>query len=253
MFNVPVVILAMIAAISLVHAFLVLVLTDSQTNEFLRLFAFFPSRYNFDVLAAQPWTRGWGAAVWTFVTYAFIHGDLNHLFFNALWLLAFGTPVARRFGAPRFIAFCLVTAAAGAAVHLATHIGERLPMVGASAAISGAMAAAMRFAFQRGGPLGALRAGDKEAYLVPAAPLAQMLRDLRVLAFLAVWFGVNLLFGLGGIAMPGIEQAIAWQAHVGGFVAGLLLFALFDPVRHSGASGGDTQSGEPIIPDPTVH
>ena len=48
--------------------------------------------------------------------------------------------------------------------------------------------------------------------LVPAAPLLESLRDRRVLAFLVVWFGVNLLFGLGSIGMPGVEQAIAWIA-----------------------------------------
>ncbi len=42
---------------------------------------------------------GFGAQIWTFFTYALIHADLMHLGFNALWLLAFGSPVARRFGA----------------------------------------------------------------------------------------------------------------------------------------------------------
>jgi len=45
------------------------------------------------------------------------------------------------------------------------------------------------------------------------------LQDPRVLAFLLVLFGVNLLFGLGSISMAGVEQAIAWQAHIGGFLA----------------------------------
>jgi membrane associated rhomboid family serine protease len=137
--------------------------------------------------------------------------------------------VAQRFGPLRFGAFMAATAAAGAAVHLATHYGELLPMVGASAAISGAMAAAMRFAFQRGGPLGMWR--DREAACrVPAAPLAASLRDPRVLAFLLVWFGVNILFGVFSIGTGGVDQSIAWQAHIGGFVMGLVAFAAFDPV-----------------------
>jgi membrane associated rhomboid family serine protease len=132
-------------------------------------------------------------------------------------------------------------------------------MIGASAAISGAMAAAMRFAFQRGGPLGTLGGGDEDSYRVPAAPLARMLRDPRVLIFLVVWFGINLLFGLGTVSLPGMEQAVAWQAHVGGFLAGLLLFALFDPVRHSDASGSGEQTvvdpahNDPTNSSPTIH
>jgi hypothetical protein len=102
--------------------------------------------------------------------------------------LAFCSPVARRFGPWRFLAFMVATAAAGAAAHLVTHYGELLPMVGASASISGAMAAAMRFAFQRGGPIGLWRDND-DAYRVPALSLLGSLRDPRVLAFLVVWFG----------------------------------------------------------------
>jgi membrane associated rhomboid family serine protease len=52
-----------------------------------------------------------------------------------------------------------------------------------------------------------------------------------VLAFLAVWFGLNLLFGLGAVSITGEDQPVAWQAHVGGFVAGLVLFSFFDPVN----------------------
>jgi membrane associated rhomboid family serine protease len=237
-FNVPLVILVLLAVLGLLHAYLVLALTAEQTTEFLLLFAFIPARYDATVMPDIVWPGGWAADAWTFVTYALIHGDLSHLIFNSVWLLAFGSPVARRFGTLRFLAFMAVTAAAGAAVHLATHFGELLPMVGASAAISGAMAAATRFAFQRGGPI-ALWRNSEEAYRVPAAPLLASLRDRRVLAFLVVWFGVNLLFGLGSIGMPGVEQAIAWQAHIGGFVAGLVGFAAFDPIPIASDAGGN--------------
>jgi membrane associated rhomboid family serine protease len=211
-------------------------LTAEQTTEFLLLFAFIPARYDFSVLSDVAWPGGWAADIWTFVTYALIHADLSHLIFNAVWLLAFGSPVARRFGSLRFTAFMAVTAAAGAAVHLVTHFGELLPMVGASAAISGSMAAAARFAFQRGGPLEMWR-DRAEACRVPAAPLSVSLRDPRVIAFLLVWFGVNILFGVFSMGMPGVEQAIAWQAHIGGFLAGLLAFAAFDPVPAAVDSG----------------
>ena len=47
---------------------------------------------------------------------------------------------------------------------------------------------------------------------------------------LVVWFGLNLLFGLGSLSFGGAEQSVAWEAHIGGFLAGLLLFSWFDPV-----------------------
>ena len=166
-----------------------------------------------------------------------------HLGFNAVWLLAFGTPVARRFGAVRFLLFFAVTAAGGALAHLVVYSGERVPMVGASAAISEFMAAAIRFAFQRGGPLRLTGNNENDAYLVPALPLLAVLRNPRVLIFLGVWFGLNILFGIGSIGLDGSEQAVAWQAHIGGFLAGLIGFAAFDPIRPArlGDSGGPDQ------------
>ena len=225
--NVPPVMVVTLAALVLVHAARSF-LSRTADVEFLLLFAFIPARYDASVLAGAAWPGGFAADVWTFVTYALIHGDLMHLGFNAVWLLAFGTPLARRFGPVRFFAFCAVTAAGGALAHLITHFGQMVPMVGASATISGAMAAAMRFVFQRGGPL--RFGGHDDAYRVPALPLGEALRDRRVLIFLAVWFGLNFLFGMGSLSITGGEQSVAWQAHVGGFVAGLVLFGLFDPV-----------------------
>jgi membrane associated rhomboid family serine protease len=92
------------------------------------------------------------------------------------------------------------------------------------------MAAAMRFVFQPGGPL-RQRWGQGGDDNVPALPLTRALRDPRILAFLVVWLGVNLLFGLGGSSLIGENQSVAWEAHVGGFFAGLLLFDLFDRRR----------------------
>jgi membrane associated rhomboid family serine protease len=250
MLNVPAVVVVLLAVLALIHAGTVLLLTAQQTTEFLLLFAFIPARYDASVMPDVVWPGGWAADVWTFVTYALIHGDIGHLVLNGVWLLAFCSPVARRFGTLRFLAFMVVTAAAGAATHLVTHFGELLPMVGASAAISGAMAAAMRFAFQRGGPLGMLRDSDA-AYRVPALSLSASLRDIRVLAFLFVWFGANLLFGVGSLGLSMSEQPIAWQAHIGGFLAGLVGFAMFDPVPQSAPVDGGSGSGPD--PSPTVH
>jgi membrane associated rhomboid family serine protease len=105
-------------------------------------------------------------------------------------------------------------------------------MIGASAGISGMMGAATRFVFQPGGSLDLWRRHRENADRVPAAPLSVALRNPRVLTFLGVWFGLNLLFGLGSVSsLVGQDQSIAWEAHVGGFLAGLLLFSAFDPVQ----------------------
>ena len=229
LFNIPPVVIAVLALLAVIHAVRLWLLTDDQNVEFLLSFAFIPARYDSSVVLGGALPGGFGAEIWTFVSYSLIHADWTHVGVNAIWLLPFGSAVARRFGAPRFIAFFAVTAAAGAGLHLVTHAGEPFPMIGASAAISGTMAAAMRFAFQRGGPLGFLRDNDEQAYRVPAIPLVGVLSDARVLIFLGVWLAINVLFGLGSLPITGSDQTIAWQAHIGGFLAGLLLFSWFDP------------------------
>lgn len=231
LFNIPPIVVAVLALLVLVHAVRVFLFSEQQDIEFLLLFAFIPARYDSSVILGGALPGG-AADVWTFVTYALLHADWTHLGVNSVWLLPFGSAVARRFGPLRFLAFLAVTAAAGAALHLATHAGEEYPMIGASAAISGTMAAAMRFAFQRGGPLGLLRDTEERTYRVPAIPLRNVLRDPRVLLFLIVWFGINLLFGLGSLPIAGGEHTVAWQAHIGGFLSGLLLFSWFDPKPH---------------------
>src|SRR5262249_54241589 len=113
-FNVPRVITATLALLIAVHAVRELALSDDGNIEFLLLFAFIPVRYDPSLLTAGAMPGGFGAQVWTFVTYALIHGEgLFHISFNGVWLLAFGSPIARRFGTPRFMAFFIATAAAG--------------------------------------------------------------------------------------------------------------------------------------------
>ena len=111
------------------------------------------------------------------------------------------------------------------------HPSEQELVIGASGAVSGMMAATARFAFSPGGPLGGGRTAA--AFQVPAEPLLVVLRNGRAVAFILVWFVVNLVFGLGGSLVPGASGPIAWEAHIGGFLAGLLCFPLLDPVgRH---------------------
>jgi membrane associated rhomboid family serine protease len=97
------------------------------------------------------------------------------------------------------------------------------PMIGASASVSGTMAAAIRFAFVKGSFLSFSRGDADAAARVPALSLMRALRNPRVLGFLAVWFGVNIVFGIGSIAIGADGASVAWQAHIGGFFAGLLL------------------------------
>ena len=232
----PAALTAYVALLAVIH--LRVLLPPDIENWTIDVFGFIPKRYDSTLLQIH-FPGGTGAKVWTFVTYSLLHANLSHLGFNVLWLLPFGSALARRFGAVRFFIFMAVTAAAGALAHLVTHEHAIAPMIGASASVSGTMAAALRFAFVQGSFL-SFRRGDAEAAAkVPALSLLASLRNTRVLGFLAVWFGVNIIFGMGSIAIGADGQSVAWQAHIGGFLAGLLLFSLFDPVPRSTSHAAD--------------
>ena len=123
--------------------------------------------------------------------------------------------VARRYHAVVFFIFFLVCGVAGAAAHLAFNWGSPLAVIGASGAISGLMGAGFRMM----GPPQLRRGGE-------AQPLAPILSP-RILLWSAVWVGVNILAGVTGLG-TGVQVAlIAWQAHLGGYFAGLLLAGPF--------------------------
>ncbi len=205
-FNIPGIVLLLIAACVVIHGVRVYVLSIDQDIDVLLRAAFIPVRYSgvFDIDVY---------AFTTPFTYAFLHGDIAHLLINMVWLAAFGSPLANRLGTLRFVVFWVVTSLAAAALHWALHPLDQAPLIGASGAISGMMGAAARFAFQME------RRDGRAAFSGPALPIGVVVRSRSVMTFLAVWMVVNLVTGLLGVG-PGSDATIAWEAHIGGFVAG---------------------------------
>jgi membrane associated rhomboid family serine protease len=224
-FNVAPSVIALAAVLLIVHVVREFVLPPDADEWVLVAFSFIPFRETTD-LALTGVPGGDGARYWSFLTYAFLHGDWTHVLVNVLWLVAFGSPLAWRFGTVRFLIFSAVGAVAGALAHLALYPTDMGPLVGASAAISAHMAGVSRFAFTMGGPMFGQRGAA--AYRSPAPALRETLRNPRVLAFVGVWFAVNLVFGLTSAGSGLVNGAVAWEAHIGGFLAGLLLFSFFD-------------------------
>ncbi len=235
--NAPRVVLALIAVFVLVHV----VRTWASPATDLRIlltFGFIPARHAVQELPGfGPWPGGEWAEAWTYVTYAFLHGDWMHLLINAFWMLAFGSVVARRLGWLRFLGLSLAATVGGALAHLYAHWGEMAPMIGASAAISGQMAGAVRFIFARPGDL--FQASRLDPRYLRAQSLLQVLKNPRAMLFLGVWIGLNLIIGAGSIRIGmGEGSPVAWEAHLGGFFAGLLLFGLFDRRSEVGRDRG---------------
>jgi membrane associated rhomboid family serine protease len=249
-FNLPGVVTALIAVLFAIQV-LVELFPQSIGAALMVYFSFIPARLSFllapnsvlqalaevdidgDELAAFLNTTRF--SWWTPLTYAFLHANWTHLGVNSLTLAAFGAPVAKRLGSARFLVFFAVTAIAGALAHLAAHPFDLGPVVGASAAISGAMGAIVRFAFGHGEALGEPINDPSEAQAESRGflSLARLFSNQRATLFMLTWLGANLLFGLVPQA-PGGVGVIAWEAHIGGFLAGLLLFGWFDPARRAG-------------------
>jgi membrane associated rhomboid family serine protease len=206
------------AAVQLIRG----LLPDEVDLTLLLALAFIPARYSG---AAAELPGGYLTCVTSFFTYMVVHAGWVHLVVNVLWMLAFGSAVARRVGDRKFVVFSVMCGVAGAVTHLVCHFGEMAPVVGASAAISGQMAGALRFVFTAQSPP-ARRASDLLS--APLMPLGETVRDPRILLFLALWVAINAYFGLSAVRIAGQEGGIAWEAHIGGFLFGLLTFGFFD-------------------------
>jgi len=227
--RVPAVIVGLILVLIAAHVARVMSPTLLQ-NAIIYNYAFIPTRYSHAFLVAHnvaPQTF-WERAI-PFVSYIFLHGSYTHLFVNCVWLVPFGAIVARRLGSITFILFFLVCGAAGAGAYLAANWGDPNPAIGASGAISGVMAMAFRI-------VALIEAPDLQTYAATVSgdirlhrPLAPILSS-RILVWSVVWLLINLVVGVTGIgAAPGSgPQIIAWQAHMGGYIAGLLLAGPFD-------------------------
>lgn len=204
----PASVLLLIGALVLAHIARA-VLPAQLSDDILYQYAFIPARYT-------AGTDGLFALTIPFVSHMFLHANFTHLAVNCLWLLAFGPVVARRFGASLFLMFFILCGVAGAAAYLALNWDSPAGVIGASGAISGIMAAGIRLFPWPG----------VQAPQVPAPILSS-----QILLFSGVWLVTNLIFGITGFGAGGNIQLIAWQAHLGGFVAGLLLTGVFDRLR----------------------
>lgn len=217
MFNIPGVVLAMIVLMAAIQALTSYWLDAAGQHWLIIEFAFIPDRYAYAV--DGPW-------FWSPVTYSLMHGGWAHLGLNSFWLAAFGGLVARRIGVTRFLVFWLLAAIASSMLYLAMHWADGSVMVGASGVVSALMAAAARFAFSRGG------FNRQNAHLSRRLSIVESLTNRTVIAFLVVWFGINMLAATG-FSFGTTDAAIAWEAHVGGFLFGFLTFSLFDPIRRA--------------------
>ncbi len=230
--NVPGIVQLSVLVLVLVHI-LVYWISPSIQAYAIYGYSFIPARFSNTINVPQlP-----GSAYWSALTYSLLHGNATHLLFNSLWLLVFGTPVARRLPGWKFLVIAAAGSVGGALTTLALHWNEIVILIGASAAVSALMAAAVPIMFGNGSLLRRLGT-EKRAREATILPLRELVENRSALAFMAMFLGVTLLTGatqfVSSSALIG-ENSIAWEAHIGGFIFGLATFYLLDkgPVSDS--------------------
>ncbi len=189
-----------------------LALPPDSTQQFIYLFGLVPARFTHPDWAARV---GFPHTYWPFFSTMFLHGGWLHIIGNMWVLWIFGDNVEDRMGPVRFLIFYLLCGLAAGGVHVLTNPGSRVPAVGASGAIAGVMAAYFVL-FPR-------------ARIVAMFPILFYPVFFQVPAFLylGLWFLTQFFSGTLAIASHREVSGIAWWAHVGGFGAGILTFALF--------------------------
>ncbi|PIT70984.1 rhomboid family intramembrane serine protease [Bartonella tribocorum] len=181
----------------------------------LELFSFTPELFKADPVSF----------FYTMVSYSFMHGSFKHVALNMVWLLVFGSPLVRQFGVVRFLIFWVLTAAISVLTYFTFHQESIISLVGASGAVSGMMGAIARYGFPSGS-LGINAQNEK-----PFGPLLSIKKALcskSVLIYISVWLAADFIIGISSVFFEENGISIAWEAHIGGFVAGVLFVGFFD-------------------------
>lgn len=195
----------LVAACIIIHIVLVL-LPISLAYEIIWRFSFVSARYT----VAGAWQFDPFATVIAPVTHLFLHGGFVHLGLNMAMLLAFGTPVERRMSAGAFSVFYVLCGLAGALLWAVFHPDTISPLIGASGAISGMVGAVGNISL-RGRPGNGMPFRNRSTALI----------------FVVLWLVFNFVFGVIGLALFGMQGDVAWESHLGGFIAGFALIDIF--------------------------
>jgi membrane associated rhomboid family serine protease len=206
-----------------IQALMSWVLSGDLQDEVLGWLGFIPARL---IIPGQI-PGGALPLLWTPFTYGFVHGGWEHVLGNVVWLVIFGTPVARRYGVVPTLVIFFVSSAIGAVAFAITELNVIAYLVGASGGIAGLTGAAMRFIFQ---PV-LVRQDPETGAVIPLgrkmATIPELLRSPAARNFSILWVVLNCLVPLAPMVI-GQDVGIAWQAHLGGFFTGLMLVPFFE-------------------------
>ncbi len=186
-------------------------------NEFIFTYGLVPARYSIPQISAHFTTA---QQVIAFLTFMFLHGGFFHLLGNMWFLYIFGDNVEDRLGHFRYLAFYLLCGLASGISHLFLNWTSQIPTIGASGAIAGVM--------------GAYFILYPRAKVLTLIPIFFFIQFVEIPAF--VFLGFWIFFQFLSAAFSAQTGGIAWWAHIGGFVFGMIFLKLFQllPGMHTG-------------------
>ena len=191
-------------------------LSPSAAEAFIRTYGLVPAKISL-ALAGHRYTLA--QALIPFFTCMFLHGGWMHIIGNMWFLWIFGANVEDRMGPVPYLIFYLVCGIGSSVAQTSFSWGSTLPSIGASGAISGV--------------LGAYIIYFPASQILTLIPLFIIWFTARIpaLVFIGLWFVVQFLSGLGSLKNPRAANlgGVAWWAHVGGFLLGMLLARLIKP------------------------
>jgi membrane associated rhomboid family serine protease len=191
-----------IIAINVLAFFYEVSLDPFSRNHFIAIYGATPARFHFETL----------------ITSMFLHGGWMHLIGNMWFLWIYGDNVEDILGHAKYVVFYLLCGIAAGLTHYYFNADSRLPSIGASGAIAGVM--------------GAYLVKFPRSTIITLVPVFVFLTTFEIPAvvILLYWFVLQLFSGVGSIGHSSASQGgVAWFAHIGGFVVGMLLVNLMGP------------------------
>jgi membrane associated rhomboid family serine protease len=191
---------------------------------FVASYALVPLRY-----ADPRWARSVGldpSDYLPLLSSTFLHGGWLHLIGNMWTLWLFGGAVETRLGRLRFALLYLLCGILASAAHLLANQESRVPVLGASGAIAAVLGAHVT-----------LFPHSRVLLLVPILIIIPLFLPLPTILYVGLWFALQVVEGAGDLLQPQMGGGIAWWAHIGGFLAGIVLIRLISPPIRQGPRG----------------
>ena len=195
-------------------------------DKFIYVYGLVPARYTVDYYAHY---FSAGQQVLAFISFMFLHGGFMHLLGNMWMLYIFGDNVEDHLGPLRYIVFYLLCGIGSGVSHLLLNIGSNIPTIGASGAIAGVMGAYFL-----------LHPRSKILTLIPIIFIPWFV-EIPAFFFLGFWLFLQFLNAAGS---SGAGSGVAWWAHIGGFVFGMVFLKAFDKVPKTALSSSIRKTTE---------